>query len=90
MPRKSPTDPTKIRTPEDALTYLTHKDRAELTRQICGGISRQAVAQWRRFRIPAQHVIRLEHAFGIPRGAMRPDIFYKISGERPHGKKTTK
>lgn len=37
------------------------------------GVSHQAITHWR--RIPAELVIRVEQATGIPREQLRPDIF---------------
>ena len=37
------------------------------------GVSQQAVAQWR--RVPAEKVIEVERATGVPREKLRPDIF---------------
>lgn len=40
--------------------------------RICG-ISVPAVSQWR--RIPVERVLKIEKATGIPREALRPDIY---------------
>ena len=37
------------------------------------GITRAAVCHWR--RVPAERVLAVEHATGIPRHELRPDIF---------------
>lgn len=37
------------------------------------GISREAVSQWR--RVPAERVIAVETATGVPRRDLRPDIY---------------
>ena len=37
------------------------------------GISGQAVQQWR--RVPAERVVEVEKATGVPRAQLRPDIF---------------
>lgn len=64
--------------------HMTALDRAiekaggvpELARRI--GISRQALYNWT--RIPAERVVAVESATGIPRSELRPDL---------HGKKRT-
>lgn len=44
---------------------------AQLAEKI--GVSRQAIYQWS--RIPAERVVDVERATGIPRSELRPDIF---------------
>lgn len=39
------------------------------------GIKQQAVAHWRRRGIPLLRAVQLERVFGIPKEAVRPDIF---------------
>ena len=46
-------------------------NRAELARRL--GLSRQAIAKWR--RIPADQIIAVEAATGIPRETLRPDLY---------------
>lgn len=36
-------------------------------------VSRQALAKWT--RVPAERVLRIERATGIPRHRMRPDLY---------------
>jgi DNA-binding transcriptional regulator YdaS (Cro superfamily) len=43
----------------------------ELARKI--GISPQALSQWE--RVPAERVVAVERATGVPREQLRPDIF---------------
>jgi DNA-binding transcriptional regulator YdaS (Cro superfamily) len=38
-----------------------------------GGITRQAVSQWR--RVPAERVLDVERASGVPRHELRPDLY---------------
>ena len=52
------------------------RTRAELARRL--GITRQAVGQWK--RIPAERVIDVERATGVPRGELRPDLYSPIAG----------
>ena len=37
------------------------------------GISQQAVSQWR--EVPTRHIIAIEHATGVPREVLRPDLY---------------
>ncbi len=47
---------------------------SELARQI--GISRQAIHLWQRAgQIPAEYVVAIEAATGIPREMLRPDLY---------------
>lgn len=39
------------------------------------GISKQAVHQWTRERIPADHIVEIERATGVPRQSLRPDLY---------------
>jgi DNA-binding transcriptional regulator YdaS (Cro superfamily) len=43
------------------------------------GITHQAIAQWD--RVPAERVIEVERATGVPRGVLRPDLY--LPGARP-------
>jgi hypothetical protein len=65
--------PGRIRTDEDALLFMKAIENQPRVREICGGITRQAVLSWT--RIPVQYCPALEKAFGIPRAVMRPDIY---------------
>jgi DNA-binding transcriptional regulator YdaS (Cro superfamily) len=47
--------------------------RRELSRLL--GISHQAIAHWR--RVPAERVLVIERLTGVPRHALRPDIYPK-------------
>jgi DNA-binding transcriptional regulator YdaS (Cro superfamily) len=38
-----------------------------------GGLTRQAVSQWR--RVPAERVLDVERASGVPRHELRPDLY---------------
>lgn len=55
------------------LSYAAQKvgGMAQLAAKL--GIARQAVYQWK--RIPADRVVEIERATGIPRAELRPDIF---------------
>lgn len=76
-PRKTsegtPADPRRITTDKHALDWMKSFDNREAVREVCGGLSRQAVLQWK--KIPVVHCPALEKAFGIPRAVMRPDIY---------------
>lgn len=48
----------------------------ELARKL-GGISSQAVSQWR--RVPAERVIEVERVSGISREELRPDLYPSAS-----------
>jgi len=39
------------------------------------GISPQAVDKWRRGGVPAERVLSLEEISGVPRTALRPDLY---------------
>jgi DNA-binding transcriptional regulator YdaS (Cro superfamily) len=41
------------------------------------GVTQQAISYWRTKgnRVPAEYVVKVETATGIPRGELRPDIF---------------
>jgi DNA-binding transcriptional regulator YdaS (Cro superfamily) len=45
------------------------------------GLSRSAVYQWKG-RIPAERVIDVEQATGIPRTRLRPDLYGKRAAKR--------
>lgn len=55
------------------LLYAAHKvgGMAQLADKL--GIARQAIYQWK--RIPADRVVAVERATGIPRHELRPDLF---------------
>lgn len=55
------------------LTYAAQKvgGMAQLAAKL--GIARQAIYQWK--RIPADRVVEVERATGIPRSELRPDLF---------------
>jgi DNA-binding transcriptional regulator YdaS (Cro superfamily) len=44
-----------------------------LAKALGGGISPQAISQWK--RIPAERVPEVERVTGVPRHRQRPDIF---------------
>jgi Bacterial toxin YdaS len=72
-PLDPPTDPTKIRTTDQALDYLKTAAMEAAIREACGGISRPAVLNWR--RVPAEHCPAIEKVTGIPRVVLRPDLY---------------
>jgi DNA-binding transcriptional regulator YdaS (Cro superfamily) len=43
------------------------------------GVTRAAIHQWR--RIPAERVISVEKATGVPRHELRPDLYPPIAAE---------
>ena len=45
------------------------------------GISAQAISEWR--RVPAERVLQVQNATGVPRSRLRPDL-YPIEDERTH------
>jgi len=47
------------------------------------GVTHAAVYQWVRSRIPADRVISIERATGIPREALRPDLYQRAALLRP-------
>jgi len=49
----------------------THGLASKIARKL--GIQQQAVSKWK--RIPAERVIAVEKATGIPRAELRPDLF---------------
>lgn len=38
-------------------------------------IRHQAVSQWRSRRIPAERILEIEQATGVPRHELRPDLY---------------
>jgi DNA-binding transcriptional regulator YdaS (Cro superfamily) len=54
---------------------------SELAKQI--GISHGAVVQWRG-RCPAERVVEVERATGIPREALRPDLYLRDPAPAAH------
>lgn len=52
--------------------------QAELARRL--GVRQQSVQEWvRRERIPAERVLSVESATGIPRHRLRPDLYPRDS-----------
>ena len=47
------------------------RTRAEMARRL--GISRAAVAQWR--KVPAERLVEVERVTGVSRAILRPDLF---------------
>jgi len=74
-PRTRPVSPAakRIKTDAEAVIFMKSIKNQPRVREICGGITRQAVLQWR--RVPVQYCAALEKEFGIPRWIMRPDIY---------------
>jgi hypothetical protein len=66
-------NPSRITSGQDALIFMKFINNQARVREVCGGITRQAVLQWK--RIPVQYCPALEREFGIPRAVMRPDIY---------------
>lgn len=46
---------------------------SELARAV--GVTHGAVSQWATSRVPADRVVAVERATGIPREALRPDLY---------------
>ena len=44
-----------------------------LARRLAGRISPQAISQWR--QVPAERVLDVERATGVPRHELRPDLY---------------
>ena len=69
--------------------HLTGMDRLRSQRGLMAklaatlGISRSAVAMWK--EVPAERVVAVEAATGIPRQSLRPDIFADAS-EHAHAR----
>jgi DNA-binding transcriptional regulator YdaS (Cro superfamily) len=49
------------------------KGSSALARLLPGIISPQAISQWK--RVPAERVLDVERATGVPRDELRPDIY---------------
>jgi DNA-binding transcriptional regulator YdaS (Cro superfamily) len=49
------------------------KGNTALARALPGDITPQAVSQWK--RVPAERVLDVERATGVPRHELRPDIY---------------
>lgn len=59
-------------TPEEALAReMKTISASDLGRRI--GITPQAIVQWKKF--PAERLVEIEQATGVPRDALRPDLF---------------
>ena len=54
---------------------------AELARTL--DVTHAAVRQWSEHGIPAERVISIERATGIPREALRPDLYQRAALLRP-------
>lgn len=50
------------------------------------GVDRAAIGRWRSGSVPAHWIIPIEHATGVPREEIRPDLY---SPPRPKRKKPT-
>jgi DNA-binding transcriptional regulator YdaS (Cro superfamily) len=46
---------------------------AALARRL--GMTRGALHQWKRRQVPAARVLQVESATGVPRSALRPDLY---------------
>jgi DNA-binding transcriptional regulator YdaS (Cro superfamily) len=60
----------------NAFTHFTTTNRGALSRiarEI--GVQRAAVCKWQTRGIPAERVLDVERATGIPRHALRPDLY---------------
>lgn len=54
--------------------YLTRRGaKSELAKTL--GVTHAAVRQWK--RVPADRVLAVERATGIPREALRPDLYMR-------------
>ena len=60
-------------TPEEVLADLKEKRTVKGIADLLGGISPQAVSQWK--RVPPAWCIQLEEKTGVSRHELRPDIF---------------
>ncbi|MCK1718886.1 YdaS family helix-turn-helix protein [Bradyrhizobium sp. 141] len=49
------------------------KGNTGLSRALAGEITPQAIAQWK--QVPAERVLKVEKATGIPRHRLRPDLY---------------
>ena len=49
------------------------KGNTGLSRALGGEITSQAIAQWR--QVPAERVLKVEKATGVPRHRLRPDLY---------------
>lgn len=60
-------------------TFLARRGAvSELARAV--GVTHGAISQWVSSRVPADRVVAVERATGIPREALRPDL-YQRTGE---------
>jgi DNA-binding transcriptional regulator YdaS (Cro superfamily) len=62
-------------TPSEALELAKEQvgGPAKLARALGGVITSQAISQWE--RVPAERVLEVERATGVPRDQLRPDIY---------------
>jgi len=56
---------------------------AEVARAL--GLTRAAVVKWT--EVPAERVIEIERITGIPREALRPDLYIRPSMPAPRGRR---
>ena len=54
----------------------------ELARRL--GLAQPSVSRWR--RVPAERIVAVEAASGIPREFLRPDLYRRAPGDWPDGR----
>lgn len=66
-------NPTEIPSPEVALDEAARAvgNRTQLARRL--GLTKAAVYNWR--RVPVRWVLSVERESGVPRTALRPDVY---------------
>ena len=70
----------------DALTTYLKAKRGRLTELAKAiHVTPGAITQWE--KVPAERVVQIEHATGVPRQELRPDL-YEGWNEIPHPTKT--
>ena len=72
---------------ETLITFI-EAERGRLSRLAADlGVTPAAIRQWD--KVPADRVVAVERATGIPRQVMRPDLYEGIIGDLPHARSVT-
>jgi DNA-binding transcriptional regulator YdaS (Cro superfamily) len=61
--------------PQDALERAIRAAGSAAKLASLLGLHRSSVSDWRKSRVPAERVARVEQLTGVPRTELRPDLF---------------